>query len=365
MKIFWSFIFILTVQVILAQSKKEQIKQLKLRVDSLQTVLEKEKTLSNSKSDEINGLTHKISVLDVELISLNNNLVLVETQLKNSKANLDNCKQQISTLQAEIKQKTDSISTLSKEMLALQPPPKPVRITATPVLSEDLFKTVSIGTQVWMTKNLDVCTFRNGDPIPEAKTHESWKSAGENKQPVWCYYNNDSKNGTKYGKLYNWYAVNDSRGLAPTGYHIPTDAEWTVLIDYLGGESGKKMRTTSGWDSITWGESKTCPNCRDWNAEYRKKVPCRKCKDTRSVPAATHTISGNGTNTSGFSGLPGGYRIDYGPFVGIGGIGHWWSSTESYLNPRIAWYLELNQSDNVLRSTLDMKQGMTVRCVKD
>lgn len=65
-------------------------------------------------------------------------------------------------------------------------------------------QTVTIGTQVWMTKNLDVVTFRNGDPIPQAKTSEAWKKAGESKQPAWCYYNNDPANGAKYGKLYNW-----------------------------------------------------------------------------------------------------------------------------------------------------------------
>ena len=97
-------------------------------------------------------------------------------------------------------------------------------------------QTVTIGTQVWMTKNLDLATFRNGDPIPEAKTDEEWEKAGENKQPAWCYYDNDPANGAKYGKLYNWYAVIDSRGLAPVGYHIPSDADWTKLNDFLGGE---------------------------------------------------------------------------------------------------------------------------------
>ena len=134
-------------------------------------------------------------------------------------------------------------------------------------------QTITIGTQVWMTKNLDVATFRNGDPIPQAKTDEEWEKAGENQQPAWCYYDNDPANGAKYGKLYNWYAVNDSRGLAPVGYHIPSDAEWTILTDFLGGEkvAGTKMKSTDFW------------------ADYEGN-------------------SGNGTNESGFSGLPGGYR---------------------------------------------------------
>ena len=97
-------------------------------------------------------------------------------------------------------------------------------------------QSVTIGKQVWMTKNLDVGTFRNGYPIPEAKTNEEWVNAGLNKQPAWCYYQNDPTNGEKYGKLYNWYAVNDSRGLTPEGWHIPSENEWEILFRYLGGE---------------------------------------------------------------------------------------------------------------------------------
>ena len=116
---------------------------------------------------------------------------------------------------------------------------------------------VTIGKQVWMVENLNVDKFRNGDPIPHAETNEEWEKASDNKQPAWCYYDNDPANDTKYGKLYNWYAVNDSRGLAPAGFHIPSDSEWTVLIDYLGGKevAGVKMKSTSGWESVTRGGS--------------------------------------------------------------------------------------------------------------
>jgi uncharacterized protein (TIGR02145 family) len=86
-------------------------------------------------------------------------------------------------------------------------------------------QTINIGSQVWMVKNLDVSTVRNGDPIPQAKTNEEWEKAADNKKPAWCYYNNSITNGAKYGKLYNWYAVSDSRGIAPVGYHVPTDGE--------------------------------------------------------------------------------------------------------------------------------------------
>ena len=146
-------------------------------------------------------------------------------------------------------------------------------------------QTITIGTQVWTTKNLDAATFRNGDPIPQAKTDEEWEKAGDNQQPAWCYYDNDPANGAKYGKLYNWYAVNDSRGLAPVGYHIPSDAEWTILTDFLGGEkvAGTKMKSTDFW------------------ADYEGN-------------------SGNGTNESGFSGLPGGNRDLDGTFYYFGKV---------------------------------------------
>jgi len=162
----------------------------------------------------------------------------------------------------------------------------PILLIGLPFITYAQF--VSIGGQVFMSKNLDVSTFRNGDPIPQAKTYEEWGRAGENQQPAWCYYNNDPANGAKYGKLYNWYAVNDSRGLAPEGWHVPSDAEWTILTDYLGSDAGTKMKSKTGWNE-----------------------------------------NGNGTNSSGFSGLPGGGRNDGGAVNGIGHVGYWWSSSEA------------------------------------
>ena len=186
-------------------------------------------------------------------------------------------------------------------------------------------QTVTIGAQVWMTKNLNVSTFRNGDPIPQAKTDDEWLKAGLNKQPAWCYYNNNPANGAKYGKLYNWYAVSDSRGLAPVGYHIPSDAEWTILTDYLGGEekAGAKMKSKQGW------------------AE-----------------------DGNGTNSSGFSGLPGGYRYSNGTFHDIGKYGDWWSSTE--FTTTNACFRDLYyDSGNVFRFSHFKGEGFSVRCLRD
>jgi len=96
---------------------------------------------------------------------------------------------------------------------------------------------IQIGEQTWMDKNLDVIKFRNGDPIPQAKNISEWLSAGENSKPTWCFYEFDEKNGANYGKLYNWYAVRDKRGLVPNGWRIPTDSDWVKLFEFLEGES--------------------------------------------------------------------------------------------------------------------------------
>jgi len=190
-------------------------------------------------------------------------------------------------------------------------------------------KEVTIGKQVWMSENLNVDKFRNGDPIPEAKTDEEWKKAGENGQPAWCYYKNNPDNGDRYGKLYNWYAVNDSRGLAPEGWKIPSDEDWSRLTDFLGGESvaGKKMKYTDFW-------------------------------------ADNDGESGNGTNESGFSGLPGGFRYGNGSFYGVGKDGSWWSSTET--GTLIAWSRSLDYSvGNVYGYNYGKTFGFSVRCLRD
>lgn len=186
-------------------------------------------------------------------------------------------------------------------------------------------QTVTIGNQVWMSENLNVDKFRNGDPIREAKTEAEWLLAGENKQPAWCYYNNDPANGGKYHKLYNWYAVNDSRGLAPDGWKVPSDAEWTALTDYLGGEAaaGTKMKSTSGWEE-----------------------------------------NGNGTNESGFSALRGGFRDPNGKFDFVNSHGGWWSSTEKDANE--AFHRHMNStSGKVYGGTFSKITGFSVRCVRE
>jgi uncharacterized protein (TIGR02145 family) len=182
---------------------------------------------------------------------------------------------------------------------------------------------VTIGTQTWAVANLNVTTFRNGDTIPETKTNKEWVAAGESGKPAWCYYNNDPAHGLKYGKLYNWFAVNDPRGLAPVGWTLSTDADWAQLVNFLGGQSvaGTKMKTTSGWS--------------DGN---------------------------NGINECGFTALPGGYRVENGTFLNLGSIGAWWSSTEGNTLTAIDHYCAL--SGSVSRSNSPKQRGESIRCIK-
>jgi uncharacterized protein (TIGR02145 family) len=182
---------------------------------------------------------------------------------------------------------------------------------------------ITIGAQNWAIANLNVSTFQNGDTIPEARTNEEWVKAGESGKPAWCYYNNDPANGQKYGRLYNWFAVNDPRELCPAGWTVPSDEDWAKLTYFLGGQAiaGTKMKTTKGWSE-----------------------------------------GDNGTNESGFGGLPGGYRVENGTFLNYITIGTWWSSTESRTNSAIDHYLTLKGS--LTQGITPKQRGESVRCLK-
>ena len=184
---------------------------------------------------------------------------------------------------------------------------------------------IKIGNQIWLKKNLDIETFRNGDVIPEAKTEEEWKEYGDAGEAAWCYYDNDRMNGEKYGKLYNWHAVNDSRGLAPKGWHVPTHEEWDELVEYLGGEAeaGERMKTSHRWEE-----------------------------------------NGNGTDDVGFLGLLGGSREFQGTFDDIGEYGYWWSSTEYDTDSACYRYLYSNNG-NVYMSYNYKEKGFSVRLLRD
>lgn len=190
------------------------------------------------------------------------------------------------------------------------------------------YQAVEIGEQVWMERNLNVSTFSNGDPIPETLTSGNWSLAGEASEPVWAFYDNRQSNGETYGKLYNWYAINDPRGLAPKGWHIPTDAEWDVLINYLGGKksAGGKMKVSDNGDNDYWGESNK-----------------------------------NATNSSGFSALPGGYRLGGSSDEFIGEHAYFASSGAGGSS-----YCFLGSGSGAMMLGASHNEiGLSVRCIRD
>ena len=191
----------------------------------------------------------------------------------------------------------------------------------------NVYKTVKIGDQIWMAENLKVTKYRDGTAIPNVTDNSSWTGLNTG---ACCYYNNDVGNADTYGALYNWYAVNDSRNIAPEGWHVSTDAEWTELTDYLGGSSvaGKKLKSTSGWN--------------DYNGS-----------------------SGNGTDEVAFCGLPGGYRNYYnGYYLNMGNFGYFWSSSEYDTN--YAWIRKLYYYyDDIYRNYDNKQNGLSVRCLQD
>jgi uncharacterized protein (TIGR02145 family) len=187
------------------------------------------------------------------------------------------------------------------------------------------YKTVTIGTQIWMAENLRVVRYNNGTTIPLVTDNTAWAGLTT---PGYCWYNNDAAtNKTTYGALYNWYTVNTGN-LCPTGWHVPTDAEWTTLTTYLNGESvaGGKLKETG---TAHWASPNT-----------------------------------GATNETGFTALPGGYRNYNGTFNNIGYYGYWWSSTET--STTNAWNRLLNYNfSNVFRDFNNKEFGFSVRCLRD
>jgi len=183
-------------------------------------------------------------------------------------------------------------------------------------------KTVKIGNQTWMAENLNTEYFSNGDPIPYAESKEDWDEAAENSQPAWCYYDNDPQNGKKFGRLYNWYAVNDSRGIAPSGWRVASDEDWDELAETLGDEEvGKKIKSKQGWNE-----------------------------------------DGNGTDEVGFNALPGGLRDIDGKFGYIGEACYFWTSTE-YSEENAADRFLNHDEDEIDSYDLGKSSGYYIRCI--
>ena len=182
-----------------------------------------------------------------------------------------------------------------------------------------------IGEQIWMSTNLKVTNFSNGDPIPEAKSTEEWIKAGKEGKPVWCYYNNDPKYDAIYGKLYNWYAVSDSRGLAPNNWRIPSDLDWESLIQNQGGDqiATTKLKSKENWLN-----------------------------------------NNGGTNSSGLSIIPSGLRFDNGSFGFIQTYGIYWSSTSKDNLNAYYRYIDYPQG-KISKMAHDKSHGFAVRCIHD
>jgi len=192
----------------------------------------------------------------------------------------------------------------------------------------NIYSSVIIGKQVWMVENLQVSKFSNGVKIPEVKTAKKWKKAGIKRKPAWCFYENDPNNGKTYGKLFNGFAINDSNGLCPKGWHVPSDEEWQSLVNYLGGfdVAGGKMKAKSKWEG--------------------------------SDEKAT-------TNSSGFTDYLAGNRDCDGTFGRIGENSAFWTSTENDKGNNWVWCLGFNYLGVGRYDYLTKTFGLTVRCLKN
>jgi uncharacterized protein (TIGR02145 family) len=205
---------------------------------------------------------------------------------------------------------------------------------------------VRFGNQLWTTKNLNVDRFRYVAPIPQARTQDEWIRAALDKKPAWCYYQNDPINGAKYGKLYNWYAVNDKRGLAPKGWRIPTTEDWYFL--------SLKDNPRKTWKL----------NPDDWESE--EEYDDDEAEDESGEVNERRNKQKLARNN--FNAVPSGVKGWLGEFNGIGSYAVWWSSTED--NDTNAWVCKLypdhwGSSRNIERDSNSKRMGYAVRCVQD
>lgn len=205
------------------------------------------------------------------------------------------------------------------------------------------YKTITIGTQEWMAENLKTSIYRNGDAISYVTENVQW---GGLTTGAWSYYNNDSQYECPYGKLYNWYAVADPRNICPTGWHVPSDTEWNVLIGFFDPTYNANI---SGDQSTTAGNTMKSSGLQYWLGPNQ-----------------------GATNQSGFSALPGGCRVIFfdnlnfpvGEFSALGGIAIWHSSTE--VDSGFSWFRDLNSSNGSAFRAFSYKQnGLSVRCLRD
>lgn len=206
----------------------------------------------------------------------------------------------------------------------------------------NVYKTVTIGNQVWMAENLKTTKYSNGQSIPNVIDTTSWSNLSTG---AWCNYNNDASNGAYYGKLYNWYAISDNRNIAPIGWHVPTDAEWTTLENYLIANGYNYDGTTTD-NKIT----KALAATTDW-ITYS------------DVGVIGNDLTKN--NKSGFSALPAGMIFwSDGVFWNLDNIAYWWTAT--LYDSANAWMRGMGSNDSEMaRFHYARNNGLSVRCVKD
>jgi uncharacterized protein (TIGR02145 family) len=203
------------------------------------------------------------------------------------------------------------------------------------------YKVLTIGSQTWMVENLKTTTYNDGTPIPNITNDSDWYNMTSG---AYCNYNNDFIYVYTYGRLYNWFSVNTCK-LCPTGWHVPTDTEWTELSDYLidngygfngdGDDIAKSLASTSLWDTLS---------------------------EEAFIGCICYDLSIN--NSSGFNAFPCGFRDNIGPFALSGVLANWWSSTE--YSPEKAYDRHLyHYWDKMLRGERNKARGLSVRCIKD
>jgi uncharacterized protein (TIGR02145 family) len=189
------------------------------------------------------------------------------------------------------------------------------------------YKVITIGTQQWFQQNLQTTHYNNGALITEIEDSATWHNIYNtgSQTPAWCYYGGNDSNNATYGKLYNWYAVTDPRGVCPAGYHVPTDSDFVILSNYLGGDAvagGHLKSTSSLWEQPNW----------------------------------------LGYNSTGFTGLPGGYRGNFGGSHDLGTWGLFWSSTPA--GNGNAWFRDLYYMGPVFgRDSILEEFAHSIRCV--
>ncbi len=213
----------------------------------------------------------------------------------------------------------------------------------------NVYQTVIIGNHEWMAENLRVTKYRNGVAIPTGLSNTEWSHTTSG---AYAIYNNDDDILQAYGKLYNWYAVDDERGLCPEGWSVPSDADWTQLVNYVVDQGYPNE------DGNPNGAANALKSCRQVNSPLGGD--CNTSEHPRWHSHGTH----HGFDEFAFSALPGGHRASVGSFGGVGDDGRWWSATES--SEASAWRRVMySYSGNVTRGNYGKRGGFSIRCLRD